>query len=170
MNLSKLLDHLDTFNEPILVDTLFEILSNFKPEKQEIKKYARFDTNQYKRNDLRSSRFYEALLLCWKPLQASEIHDHKNSACGVYVIEGTMTEIPFYVSEIDPPVPQEMKTLKEGSICVSFDDDTHEILNKDKTNNLITLHIYTPPLRKIGLYKRGTVKKEQYDFKARVTS
>ena len=49
-----------------------------------------------------------------------------------------------------------------GSVCGSEDDDLHQISNlQDGDADLVTLHIYTPPLLQMGTYsitdlKRGT--------------
>ena len=164
MNLVELLDYLDTFKEPISIQKLEEALENFNPEKDEIIKHAMFNKKNYQRNDLRSNRFYEALLLCWLPGQSSNIHDHKGSSCGVYVIAGTMTEVPFKFNKELIPIELDSRKLREGEVCASIDEDTHEIRNEDTNKRLITLHIYTPPLRRIGLYKRGSSLKNTYDF------
>ena len=164
MNLVQLLDYLDTFKEPISILKLEEALRNFIPQENDIRKHVRFNNKNYQRNDLRSNQFYEALLLCWMPKQCSNIHDHKGSSCGVYVIQGTMTEVPFKFSKESLPIELTPRKLQEGEVCASIDEDTHEIRNEDTEKKLITLHIYTPPLRKIGMYKRGSSNKKTYDF------
>ncbi len=40
------------------------------------------------------------------------------------------------------------RELTAGHVCASQDDDTHQVSNlQSQGQNLVTLHIYSPPLR-----------------------
>ena len=114
----------------------------------------RFDDERYARNLLAYGPQFYALVLCWKPGQASPIHDHKGASCGVRVIEGVATETRFRWQG-DKLVEDGISIMSAGEVTGSFDDDIHEIRNNGDTN-LVTLHIYSPYLDNINLYDRET--------------
>lgn len=113
-----------------------------------------FNDERYARNLLAYGPQFYALVLCWKPGQASPIHDHRGASCGVRVIEGVATETSFRWLD-GKLVEDSVTTMSAGEVCGSFDDDIHEIRNNGDTN-LVTLHIYSPYLDNINLYDRET--------------
>jgi cysteine dioxygenase len=113
-----------------------------------------FSDERYSRNLLAYGPQFYALVLCWKPGQASPIHDHKGASCGVRVIEGVATETSF-AREKGRLVEKSVTTMSAGEVCGSFDEDIHEIRNNGD-GNLVTLHIYSPYLDNINLYDRET--------------
>ena len=113
-----------------------------------------FNDERYARNLLAYGPQFYALVLCWKPGQASPIHDHKGASCGVRVIEGVATETRFRLQG-DRLVEDGTSTMSAGEVTGSFDEDIHEIRNNGDTN-LVTLHIYSPYLDNINLYDRET--------------
>ena len=113
-----------------------------------------FNDERYARNLLAYGPQFYALVLCWKPGQASPIHDQKGASCGVRVIEGVATETRFRLQG-DRLVEDGTSTMSAGEVTGSFDDDIHEIRNNGDTN-LVTLHIYSPYLDNINLYDRET--------------
>ena len=115
-----------------------------------------FDEERYARNLLAHGPQFYALLLCWLPGQASPIHDHRGASCGVRVIQGVATETSFRWQG-ERLVEDAVSTMLEGEVCGSFDDDIHEIRN-DGSENLVTLHVYSPYLDNINLYERDSGK------------
>jgi cysteine dioxygenase len=96
---------------------------------------------------------YHALVLCWRSGQRSPIHDHRSSACAVRVLEGDATEIIFHMTEEGHVFPSKTRKLSEGFICATEDLDIHQLSNLQPHNrDLITLHIYSPPLLVMGQY------------------
>ena len=86
--------------------------------------------------------------------QRSPIHDHRGSACGVRVIQGTATETLYermpsgYIRAVSS------RELFVDQVCGSFDDDIHQVSNlQDGNAKLITLHVYTPPLLNMRTYR-----------------
>ena len=118
--------------------------------------YIHFSEQHYSRNLLAHGPQFYALVMCWLPGQASPIHDHRGAACGVRVIEGSATETSFRWHG-ERLVENGIETLVAGEVCGSFDDDIHEIRNNG-TENLVTLHVYSPYLDNINLYDRDSGK------------
>ena len=118
--------------------------------------YVHFDDERYARNLVAHGPQFYALLLCWLPGQASPIHDHRGASCGVRVIQGVATETSFRWQD-ERLVEDGVTTLLAGEVCGSFDDDIHEIRNNG-SENLVTLHVYSPYLDNINLYERDSGK------------
>lgn len=115
--------------------------------------HLRFSADRYMRNLVREGRYYHALFLCWRSGQRSPIHDHARSVCGFRILTGTATETVFdaspsgllkAVSSTDHPV---------GHVVVSRGSDIHQVSNLQAEGlDLVTLHIYSPPLRAMKSY------------------
>lgn len=152
--IAPLLDWLQTFDERIDLDELKARLDDDSISAELLSEYIHFSDERYSRNLLAYGPQFYALVLCWKPGQASPIHDHKGASCGVRVIEGVATETSFRWQG-ERLVEDSVTTMRAGEVCGSFDDDIHEIRNNG-TSNLVTLHIYSPYLDNINLYDRET--------------
>lgn len=112
-----------------------------------------FDACTYRRNLIRRTAAYEALLLCWLPGQRSPIHDHRGSGCAFRVVEGVVTETLYEPTKSDRVTAASMRWLPPGTICASREFDVHEVANTQPQANLVTLHVYSPPLRDVNLYR-----------------
>ena len=102
---------------------------------------------------MRAGPAYHALLLCWRNGQRSPIHDHRGSSCGVRVVRGEATETVFEMTEQGHLYAVRTRKLPEGFVCATQDQDIHQLSNLQPGNaDLITLHIYSPPLLVMGQY------------------
>ena len=87
-------------------------------------------------------------MLCWRSGQRSPIHDHAGSSCGVRVLRGTLTETLFEFAPNGHVKATFSRDLPEGAVCGSEDADMHQVSNLQAGDaDLVTLHVYTPPLR-----------------------
>ena len=119
----------------------------------DIREFVRFSDQGYTRNLMRSGPSYHVLVLCWKNGQRSPIHDHAGSACCVRVLRGTMTETIFEFTPNGHVKALRSNDFPPGSVIGSQDMDLHQVSNlQPGTAELVTLHIYTPPLRQMGTY------------------
>lgn len=125
--------------------------------------HAIFDEHEYRRNLICEGPMYEVLALCWLSGQRSPIHDHAHSVCGVKVIAGNATEVRYGSTPCGQVVPKDARELSEGGVCASADSDIHELSNLEAAGcDLVTLHIYSPPLREMGMYDPGKPGKALY--------
>ena len=46
-----------------------------------------------------------------------------------------------------------MRWLPPGTLCASREFDIHEVANTQPQASLVTLHVYSPPLRDVNLYR-----------------
>ena len=153
-DIEELTDWLRSFEQRISLDELTNRLQDDSISADLLADHIRFSDERYSRNLLAYGPQFYALVLCWKPGQASPIHDHRGASCGVRVIEGVATETSF-ARENGQLVEKSETTMRAGEVCGSFDDDIHEIRNNGD-GNLVTLHIYSPYLDNINLYDRET--------------
>jgi len=115
-----------------------------------------FSEAAYQRIVIHRAAYFEVLVLCWRSGQRSLIHDHAGSACGVRIIAGEATETIFAPSPCGCLVPVRSRCLKAGATCVSCDADIHQMGNlAPPGQDLITLHVYSPPLSAMRIYPIG---------------
>jgi cysteine dioxygenase len=124
-----------------------ELLREANVERDDMVEACKFSTQHYARNELAKSPWYQLLVICWRGGQSSPIHDHFGSACGVRVVDGIATETLF--AETSPGLVRPVRELQHacGEVCVTSDADIHLITNEQADQDLITLHLYSPPLK-----------------------
>jgi len=129
----------------------------------EIEPYLGFKVGNYSRHRVMKNEFVEMLVLCWKPGQRTPIHDHNGSHGGVKVHEGRLWETIF---NYDPEKGLEYKSARDyapGSVTGSDIPDIHQLGNPDVSEqDLITIHVYAPPLGVLHTYKPGSTKIDLY--------
>jgi len=162
MALGEMLESFDEYGARIPLDRLREGLEELDLEFDDIKKYARFSESRYQRNLLHAGPGYQALILCWRNGQRSPIHDHRGSSCGVCVLKGVATETVFDHAPNGMIYPMGTRELAVGGVTGSQDDDIHQVSNLQPNGaDLVTLHIYSPPLLVMGTYSLTDPKREE---------
>ena len=128
-------------------------MGELEDEWDALAEFARFSDRGYTRNLVRAGPWYNALVLCWKNGQRSPIHDHKDSSCGVRVLRGTLTETLFEMTPNGHVKATFSRDLLPGSVIGSEDSDIHQVSNLQQGDaDLVTLHVYSPPLLWMGTY------------------
>jgi cysteine dioxygenase len=159
--LSDLIAYLDGLSERAPLDELLEQLRSVEVDVADLAEHVRFSSRSYTRNLVREGPWYHLLVLCWKNGQRSPIHDHTGSTCGVRVLRGVATETAFGFAPHGRVKALGSRDLGPGTVCGSQDSDLHQVSNlQDGDADLVTLHVYSPPLRLMGTYslldnKRG---------------
>jgi cysteine dioxygenase len=119
----------------------------------ELDPFVRYSSKTYARNLVRAGEWYALWVMCWRNGQRSPIHDHKGSSCGVRVLQGTVTETHFEFAPNGHVKATFSRDLLPGDVCGTEDFDVHQISNLQAGDaDLITLHVYSPPLVKMGTY------------------
>ncbi|QYO64773.1 cysteine dioxygenase family protein [Leptolyngbya sp. 7M] len=96
---------------------------------------------------------YELLALCWRSGHCTPIHDHRGVSCAFRVIHGTGTEIRFQMTPSGMVCPVQTNAMAPGYVCAAEDDDIHQVANMQAPGeDLVTLHIYSPPISKMHTY------------------
>ena len=152
-SLLELLRALDAYQGRIPLDRLAAHLEAASFSFEDVQAQAVFGDRTYRRNLLHHGPAYQALLLCWRNGQRSPIHDHRGSSCGVRVLRGVATETRFTLSPNGMILATNSRELAAGSVCASQDADIHQMSNLQAGGaDLVTLHVYSPPLLRMGTY------------------
>lgn len=142
---------------------IYQWLEKAEVSLEELQPYTAFKEGNYWRHRVCRNKFIEMLVLCWRPGQRTPIHDHNGSHGGVKVCQGLMWETTF---NYDPDAGLEYKSARElphGSVTGSYVPDIHQLGNPDVSGqDLITLHVYAPPLGVLHTYKPGSAKIDLY--------
>lgn len=144
--LVKLIRYMDGLTGPADLDSVRELLVEADVERADMVQACKFNSVSYARNRLAKGDWYDLLVICWKQGQSSPIHDHVGSACGVRVVDGTATETIFEETNPGFVRPVKQHTFCKGDVVLTSDTDIHLITNEQTSQDLITLHLYTPPL------------------------
>ncbi len=151
--LRTLVVRLSQLQRPATIVELRQWLSEIAIDRAELSPFVHFQESCYCRTPVISSPHFELLCICWQAGQSSSIHDHWGSACGVRVVAGELTETIFDVVEDSLVRPQKVNHYGAGFVCSSVDKDVHQITNhQTDERELITLHIYSPPLAAMHSY------------------
>ena len=123
----------------------------------ELVPYVGFKAGNYCRHRVMRSEFVEMLVLCWKPGQRTPIHDHNGSHGAVFVHQGILWETTFdYDTEAGLGYKAHHE-LRAGCLTAAELPDIHQIGNPDVSGqDLITIHVYAPPLGVLKTYKLGS--------------
>jgi cysteine dioxygenase len=152
-SLDNLLEELDAWRERIPLHELQRALGALTITLDDVKPFVVFGDETYRRNLVHAGSAYQALVLCWRNGQRSPIHDHRGSSCGVRVLSGTALETVFTRAHNDMIYAVRSSSIEPGTICATQDDDIHQVSNlAEDGGDLVTLHVYSPPLLRMGTY------------------
>ncbi|MGB1258506.1 MAG: cysteine dioxygenase, partial [Akkermansiaceae bacterium] len=132
---------------------------------EDMKCFVKFNDHRYRRNMVFENETVELLCLCWKSGQRSPIHDHAQSVCGVKIIGGVATETVYEMTPSGYIKAMCSRDYKNNCAMVSEDAETHQVANLQGNDDeaLVTLHIYSPPLRKMKTYSIDSRKTRTYE-------
>ena len=161
MVLEPLFEYLDGLQERPPLTELKAQVSRLRLECEDVAEFIRFSERGYQRNLVRAGRWYNVLVLCWKNGQRSPIHDHAGSVCALRVLRGVLTETVFESTSNGHVKAMMSRDFAPGSVVCTQDSDLHQVSNlQPGTDDLVTLHVYSPALELMGTYsltdrKRG---------------
>jgi len=160
--LHKIFDH-DVVN----IEHVKAVLTAYRSNPKDWKKFAKFDRNRYTRNliDVGNGKF-NLMALCWSEGQGSSIHDHSDAHCFVKVLDGTLSETMFaWPSESDASnemrVTREADYEKNGVAYINDSMGLHRMENKSHTDTTVTLHLYSPPFSSCHAFDQRTGHKHK---------
>jgi len=123
------------------------IMQNWVPNKEEWSKYALVNSKyRYTRNLVATdNERYTLLILCWNPLNESPIHDHPCDGCWVRVLEGTIAETQYKLTESGPFEQSAFAEVSEGDITYINNSMGYHKIGNPKETGAVTFHLYSPP-------------------------
>ena len=162
-SLPALVNALDSQKSVPSLKQIYDWLETANISNEELQPYIGFKDGNYWRHRICRSEFVEMLVLCWRPGHRTPIHDHNGSHGGVKVHEGRLWETIF---TYDAEKGLEYKSARDyapGAVTGSDVPDIHQLGNPDVSEqDLITIHVYAPPLGVLHTYKPGSTKIDLY--------
>jgi cysteine dioxygenase len=153
MHIDELCRELDRHRQRIPLAELEAALRELQMSIEDVSRWVLFGPNAYRRNLMHAGPSYQALILCWRSGQRSPIHDHRGSSCGLRVLKGTALETVFTRTRSGMVFAMRSAEHPAGSVCATQDADIHQVSNlADDGSDLVTLHVYSPPLLSMGTY------------------
>lgn len=163
IELRELVDYLENLDQRASIERLGELLNENTATLESLKDFVVFGEKTYRRNLISMGPWHELLCICWKSGQRSPIHDHAQSTCGLKIIEGTATETLFETSDCSQIKAVSSTDFEVGHVCSTQDEDIHQVSNlQGDGKNLITLHIYSPPIKCMDTYSITGGQREIY--------
>lgn len=157
--LTELVTWLDSLTERASVEQLRDEVAELQIG-PDLTRHIKFADGHYQRNLVHAGPFHTVWVMCWKNGQRSPIHDHARSTCAVRVLRGTLTETRFEYAPNGHIKPVASRDLPPEAITCAQDSDLHQISNLQAGDaDLVTLHIYSPPLLRMGTYSLTDAKR-----------
>ena len=162
-SLCSLVAALESLSSAPSLAQIYDWLEKAEVSNEELQPYSGFKEGNYWRHRVCRNQFVEMLVLCWRPGQRTPIHDHNGSHGGVKVCQGRLWETTFSYDPIAGLAYNSARELPLGSVTGSDVPDIHQLGNPDVSEqDLITLHVYAPPLGVLHTYKPGSARIDLY--------
>ncbi len=163
LSLTGLVAALNAQTEPPTLEQIYNWLEASEISTEELQPYVGFKEGNYWRHRVCRNEFVEMLVLCWRPGHRTPIHDHSGSHGGVKVCEGRLWETTFTYNAEAGLQYKAAREYSAGGVTGSDTPDIHQLGNPDVSEqNLITLHVYAPPLGVLHTYKPGSTRIDLY--------
>ncbi len=161
--LAPLMEYMRGLTERPPLEEVVSKLNDFDISVEELGEHVQFHSNHYRRNLMFENKHVQLLCLCWKSGQRSPIHDHADSICGVKVISGVASETVFEMTPSGLMKPISTVDYYEG-VVGSQDDDIHLMANlQGAEEDLVTIHCYAPPLKKMQTFSIDSKYAQVYE-------
>jgi len=163
LSLADLVETLNAQTDAPSLKQLYNWLENARISEDELEPYLGFKDRTYWRHLVCRNKAVEMLVLCWKPGQRTVIHDHNGSCGAVLVQQGVVWETTFHFDEQHGLRYNSVSEYQPGAVTGADVPDIHQLGNPDVSEqNLVTIHIYSPPLGVLHTYKPGSAQIEMY--------
>ena len=162
-SLAALVKALESQTNVPSLEQIYNWLESANISTEDLQPYIGFKDGNYWRHRVCRNEFVEMLVLCWRPGHRTPIHDHNGSHGGVKVHEGPLWETIFTYDEEKGLEYKSAREYAPGAVTGSDIPDIHQLGNPDVSDrNLITIHVYAPPLGVLHTYKPGSTKIDLY--------
>jgi hypothetical protein len=108
-----------------------------------------FSRERYMRHPILLWDDWEIMLIAWESGQVTPIHDHRGVMGGMAVLSGTLSEERFSTPREIPEL-YDNRQRSEGDLSDIGPTVLHRLA--PTTARAVSLHIYRPPLRTMGIW------------------
>jgi len=115
----------------------------------------RFSPHQYMRHPILLWDDWEVMLIAWESGQITPIHDHRGVLGGMAVLSGSLAEERFTTAANAPQLADD-RVRPEGDLSEIGPTVLHRLA--PRTARAVSLHIYRPPLRTMGIWDAEGMK------------
>lgn len=145
------------------LEQIYEWLEGAEISREELEPYLGFKEGNYWRHRVCRNEYAEMLVLCWRPGHRTPIHDHNGSHGVVRVFDGVMWETTFVFDDEKGLCYKSGRERLRGEVTGSDVPDIHQLGNPEVSGqDLVTIHIYAPPLGVLKTYKVGSPEIDLY--------
>lgn len=163
LSLHSLVETLESLSGAPGLEQIYGWLQSAEISDEELQPYLGFKEGNYWRHRVMRNEFVEMLVLCWRPGQRTPIHDHNGSHGGVKVQQGRLWETTFTYNALAGLKYKSARDYSRGAVTGSDVPDIHQLGNPDVSEqNLVTIHVYAPPLGVLHTYKPGSATIDLY--------
>jgi len=157
LTFAELVKELQEQSTPPTLEQISSWLATVEITESDLQPYLGFKEGNYWRHRVCRNKSVEMLIICWRPGQRTPIHDHNGSHGVVKVQRGLMWETMF---SFDNDRGLRYKAAREcptGEVTGAGVPDIHQLGNPDVSGqDLVTVHVYAPPLGVLRTYKVGS--------------
>jgi cysteine dioxygenase len=162
-SLAALTETLGALRETPTITDLNDWLYRVQVTSDDLHPFRFFKQGTYARHRVFRNEFVELLILCWRPGQRTPIHDHDGSYGAVRVCEGVMWETIFALNDAHELYYQRGREWNAREVTAADIPDIHQLGNPEISGqDLVTLHLYAPPLGVLNTYKVGSSEVGHY--------
>ena len=163
LTFTELVQTLQSQSAPPSLEQISAWLSTTEITQTDLQRYIGFKEKNYWRHRVCKNDAVEMLVLCWRPGQRTPIHDHNGSHGVVKVQQGVLWESNFGYEEGRGLLYKHGRECQSGEITGAGVPDIHQLGNPEVSGqDLITIHIYAPPLGVLKTYKVGSAQIDLY--------
>jgi cysteine dioxygenase len=153
----ELVSRLEDQTTPPTLEQLNTWLLNGNISRDDLQPYLGFKEGNYWRHRVCRNDAVEMLVLCWRPGHKTPIHDHNGSHGAVKIQEGILWETTFVYDQTKGLCYKNGRECQKGEVTGAGLPDIHQLGNPEVSGqDLITIHIYAPPLGVLNTYKVGS--------------
>jgi len=157
------MEYLERLTERPSLEEVVHKMQGLEVSVEELGEYVQYSNKHYRRNLIFQNEYVQLLCLCWKSGQRSPIHDHAGSTCAVKIITGIASETVYEMTSSGLINLVHTFDYPEG-VMGSEDSDIHQVSNlQGKGEDLVTLHCYSPPLKKMKTFSIDSRLVQDYE-------
>jgi cysteine dioxygenase len=146
--------------EGVGYNDLIDLVAHLELSPELVEVHLKFDPERYARNLILRTQAFELLALCWLPGQQTIIHDHGGSVGVARAYRGNLTSRLFAAPDGQPARMAGVDVVAPGDSAAVDRPDIHQLANAGP-EELVTIHVYSPPLTTVGMYSTESPERSQ---------